>query len=108
MRLAPLALASTIMIALAGCSERNPVAPAVDTSADAADQPFVLTSALDARLPAPMEEARDAGATDLVITGHGGAAREERRRASPDPVLFWNGLTTTLGRAAGLPPPRFA
>lgn len=108
MRLTSCALASTVMITLAGCGARNPVAPVTDSGSDAADQPFVLTSALDARLPAPMEEARDAGATDLVITGHGGAPREERRRASPDPVLFWNGLTTTLGRAAGLPPPRFA
>ena len=103
MRLTSCALASTVMITLAGCGARNPVAPVTDSGSDAADQPFVLTSALDARLPAPMEEARDAGATDLAITGHGGVPREERRRASPDPVLFWNGLTTTLGRAAGLP-----
>ena len=70
MRLATLTLASLSLIALAGCGARNPVAPlpAAESGAVEADRPFVLTSALDARLPAPMEEANDANASDLAIT----------------------------------------
>lgn len=110
MRFMTCALASTLVITLAGCGARNPVAPVLDSGggAEVQEEPFVLASALDARLPEPMLEARDAGATDLAITGAASAARGERPRASADPVLFWNQLTTTLGRGAGLPPPRFA
>src|SRR5206468_11230752 len=79
---------------------------------EAGDTPFVLTSALDARLPAPMEEARDASSVDLAITGAATRARDDdwrdRPRASAEPVLFWSGFTTTLARGAALPPPLFA
>ena len=114
MRLATIAAASTIVIVLAGCGARNPVAPVVDSGDGAAvpDQPFVLSSALDARLPAPMEEASGATAADLAITGAASPERSEERedhpRAPADPVVFWNQLATTLARGAGLPPPRFA
>jgi hypothetical protein len=117
MRLATIIPASTLVIALAGCGARNPVAPVVESGGAAAqDRPFVLSSALDARLPAPMEEAAGATTSDLAITGAASTARSEERgdernehaRASAEPVLFWNQLTTTLARGAGLPPPRFA
>src|SRR5262249_5139879 len=108
MRVATLALASTVLMALAGCSARSPVSPVVDTGAAAGDRPFVLTSALEARLPAPMEEARDAGAADMGIVERAPVERDVPHRTSPDPVLFWNGLTTTLAAGAALPPPRFA
>jgi hypothetical protein len=110
MRLATGILASALVIALAGCGARNPVAPVVDSGDGTAvpDQPFVLSSALDARLPAPMEEASGATAADLAITDAAAMARSEHPRASADPVVFWNQLTTTLARGAALPPPRFA
>jgi len=113
MRLATIAGAATILIVLAGCGARNPVAPVEDagSGAGAADQTFVLSSALDPRLPAPMAEAAGATAADLAITGAASIARGEQRaehpRASADPVVFWNQMTTTLARGAGLPPPRF-
>ena len=114
MRLATIAGAATILIALAGCGARNPVVPVegAGSGAGAADPTFVLSSALDPRLPAPMAEAEGATASDLAITGAASIARGEAReghpRASAEPVLFWNQLTTTLARGAGLPPPRFA
>jgi len=114
MKLVTIPLAALFVIALAGCSARNPVAPAPDSGAGppAADAPFVLTSALDARLPAPMEEALDASSADLAITGAATRARDDDRRDRPkgsaEPVLFWSGLTTTLARGAALPPPLFA
>ena len=108
MRLATLPLALVLAVALAGCGARNPVAPLAESAGDVADQPFVLTSALDPRLPAPMEEARDASAADLAVASAASLARRERSRASADPVLFWGDLTTTLSRAGALPPPRFA
>ena len=108
MRLVKLPIALTLALALAGCGTRNPAAPILEPSSDDTGPLFVLSSALDARLPAPMEEARDAGPADLAIADAAGLARREGRGIAAAPVVFWSEFTTTLARGASMPPPRFA
>ncbi|MBI1807712.1 MAG: hypothetical protein HYR76_11740 [Ignavibacteria bacterium] len=104
-------LAFTAMLVVSGCSVEEPVAP---RASDAALQSssnlhtFILASATDARLPAPMNEAQRLSSADLAFLKGAHASSKNLLTSAGDPATFWNQLTTELGLAAHLPPPLFA
>ncbi len=110
-RRVPLLLCTVILILLAGCGKKAPLAPIVDDPSPSGDSPqtFVLTSAADARLPAPMAEAAGAPRAEIawldLVTG---PRAGEALVAGDNSVVVWNQLTTELGLAARIPPPLFS
>ncbi len=108
----PSALASLILILISsGCGARNPLTP--ENRAAEPDGPrsesFVIRTPLDARLPAPGQEAAAATAADRALFERFRSdARPLAERPEPSPVVFWNRLTTELGSGAKLPPPLFS
>lgn len=96
---------------LSSCSKQNSVEPTLTnrTSATADFHTFVLTSATDSRLPAPGMEAEGVTAADWeMLKSIGSIPTPALLALPPSPIVYWNQLTTELGRLRGLPPPRFA
>ena len=83
---------------LSGCSQ-DPISPIPSVP-----KPFLLSSAIDPRLPAPGDESRWVTAEDHTLLGT--AAPDTI--ATPTPAHFWNLLTVELGNKAQLSPPFFA
>lgn len=105
-------LALVIALVIGGCSRQNSIGPSpAETQLAGTDlRTLVLTSATDPRLPAPMAEAEGATADDWEMIKSIGSISTPTLfvLTLPNPVVYWNQLTTELGRARGLPPPRFA
>ena len=96
---------------LISCGKENSVKPAAvePVSESVALQTFVISGPDDARLPAPGMEAEGANAADWqMLKSIGSTSALALLDAPPNPVVYWNQLTTELGRLRGLPPPRFA
>ena len=102
-----------LLLFAASCTKQNPTTPnpAALVPSETKLSTFVLSSAEDSRLPAPMAEAANASPAEWVFLEKSGTGLNEISSANPkynNPPVFWNDVTTELGRKAGLPPPRFA
>jgi len=102
-----------LFLLVVSCSKQNPLVsnPVARISSNGKPGTFVLSSALDPRLPAPMMEDAAANPALPVFLEKKGTGSNETFSANPNynnPAVFWNDITTELGRKAGLPPPRFA
>jgi hypothetical protein len=94
---------------LAGCGRQTPLAPAVgDEAAPGSSAPFVLVSALDSRLPAPLHEADGAPAAEIAALAGAGSGWREEALSSDNPAVFWSERCTQYGLAGRLPPPLMA
>ncbi len=106
-------LAFLALVLMVSCSRQNsikPTAPEV-VSTETGLRTFVLSSADDARLPAPGVEDADASPAERAAFENLSTASYGRPSGGPkynNPPVFWNDVTTELGRKAGLPPPLFA
>jgi len=106
-------LAFLALVLMVSCSRQNsikPTAPEV-ISTETGLRTFVLSSADDPRLPTPGAEDADASPAERAAFENLGTASNGRPSAAPrynNPPVFWNDVTTELGRKAGLPPPRFS
>jgi hypothetical protein len=90
-----------------GCAARNPIAPEMRTDLDS--ETFVIDSALDPRLPAAGLEASSAVPEDQTLLDRLQApATAPVAGVVSNPAVYWNQVTTALGRAAALPPPLLA
>jgi len=105
-------LTFVLLSALSGCDREAPLSPtAAETGLSGATfHTFLLTSAIDSRLPAPGLEEREASDRDRAIAGSAYGSRIDNgpAPAGTDPSLFWNGVTTASGLKAKLPPPLIA
>ena len=106
-----LRLASLVLL-VSGCGTTPPTSPLADRDAASGLQTFLVSSAVDARLPAAGDEAASATAEDRALAGAALSARvgavAAASVAASNPALFWNGLTTEFAAARKLPPPLFA
>lgn len=98
---------------LISCGKKNSVEPAAvePVSETAGLQTFVVNGMDDPRLPVPMAEEQSASELERAFLDNFGAGSNLVplfRHGRNNPAVFWNELTTELGRKAGLPPPRFA
>ena len=102
-----------LLLLAASCGRQNPITthPATSAYSEAGLRTFVLTSAQDSRLPAPMAEDASASPAERTFLEKSGVGSNGISSANPkynNPPVFWNDITTELGRKTGLPPPRFA
>jgi hypothetical protein len=105
--IAGLALVTLVTLVAGGCGARNPVAP--EMRADPGSETFVIDSALDPRLPAAGLEASAATPEDQALLDRLQApATAPVAGVVSNPAVYWNQVTTVLGRAAALPPPLLA
>lgn len=101
-----------VAVVLHGCNKDNPVEPAQGQDEFSASdvRTFVLTSALDNRLPLPGLEDREATLHDWSMMNEM-LKGDHHPRPSPtfgDPSTYWNAVTTSLGIKANFPPPKLA
>src|SRR5262249_14841342 len=90
---------------LAGCSTHNPLSPGSPGSQTGV-QPFLLASAADPRLPAPMLEAAGASAADWAgLRLVSGARLSSSSRIAIDPASHWTQVARDLAANAKLAPP---